>query len=285
LIDPQFALPHVGLAENYHILASFLIDPREGAALGRRAAERALELDPSLPEAHAWLAVFSIWADFDWKEARRRFDLALSRQPVLPGVLQLYGYFYLRTVGRAKESVEHIRRGLEQDPLNLIMRVCLASSFTAAGDREEGLAEARKILDLDPGFVPAYTIQAMDVTGAPFPEALAFAEKGYALAPWNPISAALLAGLLMRKGDLARAGELMKGLGDGRANAAPVAFAIFHLLCGEVDKAAGWTERAIGQRHNMVVQLLLAPPWKPLLRTSVRWPELARMMNLPAAEA
>jgi TolB-like protein/Tfp pilus assembly protein PilF/predicted Ser/Thr protein kinase len=285
MLDPQFALPHAGLAEYYHIRASFLMDPREGAALGRRAAQRALELDPSLPEAHAWLGIFAVWADFDWKEAQRRFDLALSRQPISPYLRQLYGYFYLRKVGRAAESVEHIRRALEEDPLNLIMRVGLAASLSAAGKDEEALTEARRILDLDPGFVPAYTLQAMDVTRAPAAEALAFAEKGYALATWNPISAALLAGLLLRNGDRTRAAELVKGLGDGRANAAPVAFAIFHLLCGEVEKAAEWTEKAVEQRHNMVAMLLLTPPWKPLLRTSARWPELARMMNLPVLES
>jgi tetratricopeptide (TPR) repeat protein len=237
-----------------------------------------------LPEAHAWLDIFAVWADFDWKEAQRRFDLALSRQPISPYLRQLYGYFYLRKVGRAAESVEHIRRALEEDPLNLIMRVGLAASLSAAGKDEEALTEARRILDLDPGFVPAYTLQAMDVTKAPAAEALAFAEKGYALASWNPISVALLAGLLLRNGDRTRAEELVKGLGDGRANAAPVAFAIFHLIRGEVEKAAEWTEKAVEQRHNMVAMLLLAPPWKPLLCTSARWPKLARMMNLPASE-
>ena len=282
-LDPGFALPHAGLAMYYHIASSFLIDPREGVALGRQAARRALELDPSLPEAHAWLGIFAVWADFDWNEAQRRFDLALSRQPVSPILRHLYGYFYLRVVGRALESVEQHRRALEEDPLNLIMRVGLAASLTAAGKDEEGWAEALRILELDPNFVSAYTLLALNVTKAPLREALTFAEQGLTLAPWNPISTGLLAGLLKRCGDRTRAAELVGGLGDGRANAAPVAFAIYHLLCGEVEKAAEWTEKSIEQRHNMVAMLLLTPPWKPLLRSSARWPKLAKMMNLPEA--
>ena len=282
-LDPQFALPYAGLAEYYHVAASFLIDPRKGVALGREAACTALRLDPTLPEAHAWLGIFATWADFDWHEAQRRFDLALSRQPAPPELRHLYGYFYLRNVGRALESVEQHQRALEEDPLNLIMRVGLAASLTAAGKDEAASAEARRILELDPNYVPAYTLQALNVTKAPLREALAFAEKGLTLAPWNPICAGLLAGLLVRSGDLARAEELVRGLGDGQANAAPVAFAIFHLLCGEVEKAAAWTEKALEQRHNMVAMLLLTPPWKPLLRSSDWWPKLARMMNLPEA--
>ena len=163
------------------------------------------------------------------------------------------------------------------------MRVGLAVSLTAAGKDEEALAEARGILELDPNFVAAYTLQALNVTKAPLPEALAFAEEGFTLAPWNPITAGLLAGLLVKSGDRARAAELIGVLGDGRANAAPVAFAIYHLLCGEVEKAAEWTERALEQKHPMVSMLLLTPPWNPLLRSSTRWPKLAKMMNLPEA--
>jgi serine/threonine-protein kinase len=282
-LDPGFALPHAGLAMYYHIASSFLIDPRQGVVLGRQALQKALELDPSLPEAHAWLGIFAVWADFDWKEAQRRFDIAFSRQPVSPTLRHLYGYFYLRKVGRALEAVDQHRRALEQDPLNLIMRVGLAVSLTAAGKDEEALVEARRILELDPDFAPAYTLQALNVAKAPLPEALAFAEKGLSLAPWNPITAGLLAGLLVKSGDSERAAELIGGLGDGRGNAAPVAFAIYHLLCGEVDKAAEWTERALEQGNEMVGMLLLTPPWKPLLRSSARWPKLAKMMNLPEA--
>ena len=51
------------------------------------------------------------------------------------------------------------------------MRVGLAVSLTAAGKDEEALAEARGILELDPNFVAAYTLQALNVTKAPLPEA------------------------------------------------------------------------------------------------------------------
>ena len=69
------------------------------------------------------------------------------------------------------------------------------------------LAEARRILELDPNFVAAHTLLASNVTKAPLPEALAFAEKGCSLAPWNPIMAGLLAGLLVKSGDRDRIGR------------------------------------------------------------------------------
>lgn len=282
-LDPGFALPHVGLARHYHISASTMMDPRQGAALGRQAAQKALELDPSLSEAHAWLGIFAIWTDFDWNEARRHFDIALSRPPVSPMARHLYGYFYLRHVGRASEAVAQHRRALEEDPLNLVIRIGLATSLTAAGKDEEALTEARRILELGPSYVPAYTLQALNVDKVPLAEALAFAEEGFRLAPWSLGTVGLLAGLLVKNGNRERAAELISGLGDGQANAAPLGFAFFHLLCGEVEKAAEWTERALEQRHPMVSMLLLTPPWKPLLRSSDRWPKLANIMNLTEA--
>lgn len=280
-LDSGFALPHAGLAMYYHIVSSTFMDPMEGLVKGRHAARRALELDPSLPEAHAWLGIFAAWADFDWKEAQRRFDIAFARQPVPPILRHWYGYFYLRQMGRALEAVDQHRRALEEDPLNPVVRTGLAVSLTAAGKDEEALREARRVLELNPDFVPAYTLQALDVTKAPLPEALAFAEKGVGLAPWSPVCAAVLAGLLTKTGEQERAAELIGRSRDTQANAAPVAFVIYHLLCGEVEKAAEWTEEALEQRHPMLAMLLLTPPWKAMLRTSARWPKLAKIMNLP----
>ncbi len=196
-----------------------------------------------------------------------------------PQLRHWYGYFYLRKVGRALEAVDQHRRALEVDPLNLIIRVGLAVSLTAAGKDDEALVEARRIRELDPDFSPAYTLLASNVIKAPLPEALAFAEKGIRLAPWSPVTVSLL----VKNRDTERAAQFVRGLGDGRANSAAVAFAIYHLLCGEVDKAAEWTEKALEQKSEMVAMLLLTPPWKPLLRCSARWPKLARIMNLPEA--
>jgi serine/threonine-protein kinase len=282
-LDPRFALPHAALAEYYHIVHSRSGNPSEALARGRESARRALDLDPTLPEANAWLGIFAGVYDYDWKEAGRRFGMALAEQPVRPGTRHLYGYFYLRLVGRSPEAVAEHRRALEEDPLNLIMRVGLAVSLRAAGRDEEAANEARKLFELDPEFIAAYTLQALDVTREPLAEALAYAERAVSLFPsWKP-SVGLLAGMLVRAGDLARARELLRTLGDGQNHGAPCALAIFHFLCSENEQAAEWTERALGQRDPFVPMVLLSPPWGPMLRTTSRWPALAKRMNLPDA--
>jgi hypothetical protein len=56
--------------------------------------------------------------------------------------------------------------------------------------------------------------------------------------------------------------------------------AIFHLLCGEVERAADWSEKATEQRDPLMM-LFLRQPIAKALRSSARWPALAKMMNLP----
>jgi tetratricopeptide (TPR) repeat protein len=280
-LDPQFALPHTALAMYYHIAASSIMDPQDAVARGRENAKKALELDPSLPEANAWLGIFAVVYDFDWQEGERRFQLAMASEPVGPLIRHWYGYFYLRPLGRGREAVEQHRRALEEDPLNLIMRIGLAISLRQAGREREAAAEARKILELEPDTYPAFTLQAFDFTWEPLDQALAFAEKGYALSPWFAPSVGLLAGLLVRAGNHVRAQEVLKELGDSRRSEGCCAFTIYHLLCGEIEQAVDWAEKAIRRQEQMVTMLLLSTPWRPMLSRSSSWPQLARMMNLP----
>ena len=279
-LDPQFVLPYAALATWYHIAGTGLMDEEEAIVLGRAAARKALEIDPSSPEGNAWLGIFAVVRDFDWKEAERWFQLALARKPVQPEIRHLYGYFYLRLVGRAAEAVEQHRRALETDPLNLIIRVGLALSLRDAGRAQEAMEEGKRLLDLEPEFQPSYSLQALDVTRLPSAEALAYTEQGIAVAPWFLPNIGLLAGVLARNGDRERAREVLRRLTDGQAYGAACGFAIYHCLCSEVEQAAQWMEKAIAQKHQMVSMLLLSPPYGPMLRASSRWPTLARMMNL-----
>ena len=71
-LDPGYALPYAGLAELFHICASMRgHGAREAASLIRPAAERALALDASLPEAHVWLGILASTYEYDRPTPRR----------------------------------------------------------------------------------------------------------------------------------------------------------------------------------------------------------------------
>jgi hypothetical protein len=109
-----------------------------------------------------------------------------------------------------------------------------------------------------------------------FAEALALTERAYALTPWRHPVIGLLAALLVRAGATSRADALLEKLGTGKEFGASTGLAVFHAVCGEFDRAGDWAVQAIEERYPPLVAIL-----GPLLRSSPRWPALAKLMNLP----
>ncbi len=283
-LDPDFAMAWNHLSRVFMLLTGLgLLDAREAMPLARSAAHKALEIDTSLREAQAALGNIAATYDYDWEEAGRRFGLAMAREPVPPDVRCNYGFFYLLPMGRAREAVNEYRRALEEDPLRLLSRVELALCLQAAGLEAEASAEMSKVLELDENFAAAWAWLGLGLASrGRFEEALAPAEKAHALWPMAPHLIGLLAGLLVRTGNSSRAETLLERLGSGEKYGAPFGLVVFHLVCSEIEEAAEWAEKAIEQRDFRLVITMSQPILKDL-RSSSRWPRLARRMNLPEA--
>lgn len=104
-LDPEFALPYVGLADYHFARGAVGASPsHEAMPRARERAQRALDIDPDLPEAHAMLGIVAGHCDYDWSEAERRFSLAIEREPLSPHLRQWYGTFFLFATGRTDEA-------------------------------------------------------------------------------------------------------------------------------------------------------------------------------------
>jgi tetratricopeptide (TPR) repeat protein len=147
---------------------------------------------------------------------------------------------------------------------------------------DRAIEEARKGLELDDNlWIPYQALVVSYLMKNMVAEALAAAERAYERAPWNPRIIGLLAGSLARADERGRAEALVGQLSKAKGGlVAPSGMVLYHLICGEVDAAADWFEKAIDQRDPMMVPWLRLPLAKPL-RESPRWPKIAAMMNLP----
>ena len=117
--DPGYALAYSGLADSYTLLGFYYESPRTALPQARAAAERALELDDSLGEAHASLAVVRSIYDWDFAEAEREFLRAIELNPTYETAHHFYSGTLVHT-GRFDEAVEQMRIAAELDPLSRI---------------------------------------------------------------------------------------------------------------------------------------------------------------------
>jgi serine/threonine-protein kinase len=280
-LDPDFALPHIGIAAYFLVAADRSFIPAHVAMpLAREAAQKALHTDPALPEARAVLGAIAAVYDYDWAEAERQFKQAMSADPVPPLVRHWYSFFFLGPIGRSDEAIVQNQRALEQDPLNLVFRLALAMSLRGVGRFEEADMQLRQILDVEPRFSVAQMVLSIDAwRRGNVPEAIVLCEEANKWAPSNPQIVGLLAALIAITGDAARAGTYVQQLGSGEAPGAALGLFLYNLVRGDVERAADWVTKAIEQRHPQAVQALNAT----MLRSSPRFPALVKTVNLPAA--
>jgi eukaryotic-like serine/threonine-protein kinase len=280
-LDPQYALAHAAYADHFYGRAvNGMMPAHEAMPVVRAMAQKALELDPSLPEAHATLGMVAAAYDYNWKEAERRFTVATAGDAVSPWVRAVYGAMCLAS-GRRREAVEQLERAVQGDPLHLAIRSVMIMCLGAAGRYPEAEAHFRLAVDLDANFAMAYHgLASIYVVRRMFSEALPFAEKAYSLAPWRTLVTGACAGLLIRLGEQGRGNELVEKLGSGEAYGAPLGLAICDIYAGQLDLAAVWVEKAIEQRDPGVAASMQSAIGEPL-RASPRWPKLAALMNLP----
>src|SRR5262249_52530944 len=210
--------------------AGMNVEPaRSVLPLARAAAQRALDIDPSLPEAHAELAAVAIFLDYDWTRAGHHFGMAMARDPVPSTVTHWYGFFYLMPLGRITEAIHELERSLKEDPLNPVCGIQLGVLNWSAGRYGEASRQFRHAQELDAnlwlaGLVPALCYANEDRNE----EALAMAERAYAVAPTNPLCSGVLAGLVSRGVDSERGEQLKRGVSEGTAYGVPLGRAMYH---------------------------------------------------------
>src|SRR5262249_6266876 len=117
-LDPNYAPAYLGLAYYYGFAAAdYTISPRVALPKAAEAAKKALAIDPTVAEAHAFLGWVYFAHDWNWSAAEQEFRLAIEGQPNDATVHELYSIF-LFAMGRASESAEQARLALELDPLS-----------------------------------------------------------------------------------------------------------------------------------------------------------------------
>jgi serine/threonine-protein kinase len=242
--DPTYALAYAGLAETYLVFRGYgLMSPQESLPKARAAAERALQLDPSVPEAHAALG-WIVGNAMDWSGAEAAFSRAITLNPNYATAHHRYA-MYLAEMGRLDDALAGIRRAQELDPLSLIINSELGRVLFLMRRYDDAIVQYRKTLEMDRNFAVAHLFLGRAYQEKQmYPEALAEFEQGRALG--GPIPVLQIASGYARSGRRSEAQKLLAELETQSKSTfvPPGPLAALHASLGHKEQALSLIERS-----------------------------------------
>ena len=290
-LDPSYALAYSGLADSWQVLPSYTDEPPPETAFpnARKAALRALELDPELAEPHATLGV--VLHEYDWKfpEAEAEFRRAIELDPNYASARQWYSE-YLMNMGRFEESIAEARRAYELEPLSLIINVSLGRTYFVARQYDEAIVQYRKALELDPDFKGANRslVQVYDAREM-YPEAIDQMSRLSLLDGRRPEhvanSTAALHEALEKdnvQGYWRKRLELAQEYRGSQSNETLMVLAQLYANLGNNTQALDLLEDSLASgKHNKTLVRIKTIPGLDPLRSEPRFKELVRKIGLP----
>jgi TolB-like protein/Flp pilus assembly protein TadD len=277
--DPMYALAYAGLAEGYVPFAYWCHQsPKEAWPKARAAAEKALEIEPELPEALT--VIGSVKAVYDWDivGAEEVVRQAVRLDPKYPRARQTLSEC-LTVSGRFEESVEEIRKALDLDPLSLHTNAAVVMHNYYARRYTEAISQGRQAVELDPGFFPTrYYLGLSYQANGNHKEAVAELEQARALSGGATLMTATLATTLTSSGRDGEADKLLAELEEISAMRyvpqTPISAA--YAAKGNIDEALSRLERGCDERCSMLPYALSCDVMFDRLRDQPRFQTLVQ---------
>jgi TolB-like protein/DNA-binding winged helix-turn-helix (wHTH) protein/Flp pilus assembly protein TadD len=278
--DPQFAAAYAGLADTYSIIGSDVMPASVASEKARAAAMKAVELDPSLAEGHAALALVHFYYDWNWNEAESECRRAIELNPNYATAHSWYS-LYLGAMGRKAEALIEAQRARELDPLSPSVGIRLAGAYLATGQYDQALQELTKTLELDPAFSSAHEVRAKILESmGQLKDSMAEYQKAVDMAPVAPNLAALAHGYAL-SGQRDQALVLLQKLQSRQKQdyVSPYELAAIYTGLGDRDRALFLLEQAYRERDSRM-PFLLVDTWMKPLHSEPRFQALVSKLGL-----
>ena len=283
-IDPNNALAHVGVANVWAERSLFGMVPRhEAETLIKTSIEKALELDNTCADAHAMLAGYKCFTEWDWEGAEKAWQQSFRLNPNDSTSLATYSHL-LCIMGRMEEALPHIERALKLDPLNPYVNYFYGQVLRYNRRYDDAIAAFRTLLDMefnqnlalggvatmlhlkgkhDEAFAISRKVHADDA------ERTKALEDGFKKAGYKGAYRALADFMAKRYGKP-----------EERGDAGVIAN--WYRRAGDYEEAIDWLEKAYEEHGPGMPYIGLNTP--DTMRSNPRFQELLRKMNLPVDE-
>ena len=278
-LDPNYALAYANMAIAYTEIAEIgAVPPSEAFPQARAAAAKALDLDPTLAEAHSTAAYLKL-CDFDWAGAERGFKRALELNPNSADTYDLYGRL-CSAQRRFDEAISLLRRAQEMDPL--AHRLDVTTTLLRAGRYTEAAIGAESALAFEPELDRAHaTLGWALLKNGNADAGLASLERAVSLSPGTTQWVAQLGLAYGLTGHTDKARAILRRLEAEATHGyvSPYQLVFVYTGLGEFDRALDLLEESVqehaGAAYGIKGSFLLAP-----LQSHPRFQALLRKMNL-----
>ena len=274
--DNNYAKAYVGMGMVFRFITLFgNVSPNDVVPKIRANAEKALEIDNTISEAHCLLAICHTTYDWDWPRAEEELQLALNMNPNSSFVLFYHSIFYTFTE-RHDRAVAAAKRARELDPLSIFINFIVGQSLYFARRYDESIKDLKMSLTMNPNYYPLhYTLGYNYRERSMMKEAFEEFEKAYEISNGIPLTVLWLAVSLYDMGNTDRARELLESLEQRakREYVSPALLFCLYRIFDDSEKATVWLEKAYEEHDSYLCWLRVTP------ETSFRIPSDPRLTD------
>jgi tetratricopeptide (TPR) repeat protein len=281
-IDPNFSLAHIGVASVLCDLSSFhFVSAEEAVPKGKKALERALKIDPELPEALELSGWIKNRYDYDLPGGEADIKKALELNPNYAWAhLDLSCLLLIN--GQIDKAIEESSEAVELDPLSLYVQGMSAGILYQAGRYDNALEQCKKSLELDPEYPWSLAVLGRCyIQKSLFQEAIAALQKAVTFSGNNTEFLSSLAYAHVMSGNLEKANEILTELDklSKHAYVSKYHLAPIQAAMGDKDKAFESLESAYKERDSDLIVLKVDPRFA-VLRSDPRFEMMLKKIGL-----
>jgi serine/threonine protein kinase/tetratricopeptide (TPR) repeat protein len=279
--DPGYARAYSGIADCWCNLADDWVVPDDAYPKAKSAATRAIQIEPSLGEAHTSIGKVLCWYEWDFEGASKALAKAVEFNPNYAEAHFVYGSA-LPAVGRLPEAIEEMRKALVLDPLSAHFSRWLGRFLLYAGRFDAAIEQSRTTLEIEPSYFQAYLdIGAARLSQGHAEEAFKAYQRGQSLSTAVRSYDAMIVRALCAMGEMEEARAIMDRL-ERQAKEQYLRAEILAMgygALGDFDRAFACLDEAFEAHSAGLIYLHLDPGYEPI-RSDPRFSRLVGRIGL-----
>jgi serine/threonine protein kinase/tetratricopeptide (TPR) repeat protein len=281
-LDPSFVLAYCGLSDAYSSLGFYFRAPNDVMPRAGFYAARALQLDPNSPDANFSMAAYKFWYEHDWADVKETLERTLQAAPKHALAHDLYGQ-YLIIMGKREEGVAELKKAVDLDPLAHLVNCDLGMQLYFTRQYEQAIVYSRRNLEMVEScpYDHLWIGQAYDQE-AKYGETVSEMDKIYTRSKNWPPALAEKGYAYARAGQPQKARKILNDLknNSGKVFVDPIVIAIVNSGLGDKHEAIAWLNKAAQARSPFINFISLDSKFDTL-REEPEFKDLLGRLKLP----